>query len=204
MGLSEMENMLRGLGIIPVVKIDRAEDAIPVAEITFRTDDAAEAIQLMAREKDILVGAGTVLTTLQVDVAAGAGASFIVSPGFNPKVIRRCLETGIPVFPGVSNPTDIEMALDMGLNTVKFFPAEAFGGVRTLEAISAPYNMMRFIPTGGINPGNIARYLALPQVVACGGSWMVDPKLLEKKDFKEISRLSAEAVALANQARQKT
>jgi 2-dehydro-3-deoxyphosphogluconate aldolase/(4S)-4-hydroxy-2-oxoglutarate aldolase len=148
----------------------------------------------------MLVGAGTVLKVAQAKQAMDCGACFIVSPGFNPKVVQFCLESGIPVTPGISTPTDIEGALDFGLEIVKFFPAEAFGGVKTLKAISAPYGMMKFIPTGGIGPHNVLDYLAHPKVLACGGSWMVKSNLIAGRNFSEISRLAREAVSLVAQA----
>jgi 2-dehydro-3-deoxyphosphogluconate aldolase/(4S)-4-hydroxy-2-oxoglutarate aldolase len=197
--------------IIPVVAIQDAGDALPLAdalingglpcaEITFRTAAAAAAIEAVAKRGDIDVGAGTVLKVEQVKQAVDAGATFIVSPGFNPKVVAYCIENGIPVTPGVSNPTDIEMALDFGLEILKFFPAEAFGGLKTLKAMSAPYAMMRFIPTGGIGQGNVLDYLKHPKVAACGGSWMVKSDLIAGGQFERITELTREAVAIAAQA----
>jgi len=197
--------------IIPVVAIQDAADALPLAdalimgglpcaEITFRTAAAASAIEAIAKRGDIDVGAGTVLNVQQVQQAVDAGATFIVAPGFNPKVVGYCIDKGIPVTPGVSNPTDIEMALDFGLEILKFFPAEAFGGLKTLKAMSAPYTMMRFIPTGGIGPGNVLDYLKYPKVVACGGSWMVKSDLIAGGQFEQITKLTREAVAIAAQA----
>ena len=197
--------------IIPVVAIQDAGDALPLAdalvrgglpcaEITFRTAAAVSAIEAIAKRGDIDVGAGTVLKVEQVQQAVDAGATFIVAPGFNPKVVAYCIDNGIPVTPGVSNPTDIEMALDYGLEVVKFFPAEAFGGLNTLKAMSAPYNMMRFIPTGGIGPGNVLDYLKHPKVAACGGSWMVKSDFIAGGQFERITELTREAVAIAAQA----
>ena len=199
------------LRIIPVVAIHDAENAglladalleggLPCAEITFRTEAAADAIKRIARNKEMLVGAGTVLKIEQAQQAMDCGACFIVSPGFNPKVVQFCLDKGIPVTPGTSTPTDIERALDFGLDVVKFFPAEAFGGVKTLKAISAPFGMMRFIPTGGIGPHNVIDYLNLPNIPACGGSWMVKSDLISKGKFTEITRLTREAMDLVAQA----
>lgn len=193
--------------LVPVVVIDRAEDAgplaaalkaggLPVAEVTFRTAAAEAAIREMARDKDLVLGAGTVLQVEQVDRAIAAGATYIVTPGFNARVVRRCRERGLPVFPGVATPTEIQMALDEGLDTVKFFPAESLGGIKALKAIAAPYSMVRFIPTGGINLEKLADYLAFKAVVAVGGSWMVAPELLKARNFAEVTRLAAEAVAL--------
>ncbi len=209
-----MQNVLEKLGllrIIPVVAIQNAKDAqpladalikggLPCAEITFRTEAALAAIQAIAEMQDMLVGAGTVLKVDQVKAAVNVGARFIVSPGFNPKVVEYCVKNKIPVTPGVCTPTDIEMALDFGLKVVKFFPAEAFGGIKTLKALSAPYHMMKFIPTGGVNIHNLREYLAFPKVLACGGSWMVKSDLISAARFAEITELTAEAVKVAAQA----
>jgi 2-dehydro-3-deoxyphosphogluconate aldolase/(4S)-4-hydroxy-2-oxoglutarate aldolase len=194
------------LRVIPVVVLERAEDAealgqalkaggLPCAEVTFRTEAAEEAIRTLARDDDMLVGAGTVLSPQQVDLAVDAGARFIVCPGFSPAVVARCRERGVVVYPGVATPTDIQMSLEAGLTVVKFFPAEAVGGARALAAMSAPYRMMRFIPTGGITPANLGSYLEQPSVVAVGGSWLVAPELIARRDFEEITRRTAEAVA---------
>ncbi|NSW89066.1 MAG: bifunctional 4-hydroxy-2-oxoglutarate aldolase/2-dehydro-3-deoxy-phosphogluconate aldolase [Firmicutes bacterium] len=204
--MNEVLKSIGDLGIVPVVKIDDAKDAVPlgrallegglpVAEITFRTAAAEEAIKNISRElPDILVGAGTVLSVDQVKRAVDAGAKFIVSPGFNPSVVKYCVDNDIPITPGCSSPTDIEMALGFGLEVVKFFPAESLGGIDTLKAISAPYGMMKFIPTGGINASNINQYLAFNKVLACGGSWMVKDELIKNGNFEEITRLTREAV----------
>jgi len=197
---------LRKIGIIPVIKIDDAEKAVPLAkalisggipcaEITFRTVQGEKAIAEINREAPgILLGAGTVLTVEQVDKAIAAGAKFIVSPGFNPKVVSHCLEKGIPITPGCSNPSDIEMALEMGLEVVKFFPAEQAGGLEYIKAIAAPYSSVSFIPTGGINAQNIGKYIAYEKVLACGGSWMVNPELINSGNFEKISSLCKEAL----------
>ena len=194
------------LGIIPVVVINDAKDAVPlakalcegglpVAEVTFRTDAAEEAIRLMAEAcPEMLVGAGTVLTTEQVDRAVAAGAKFIVSPGLNPKVVKYCLDKNIPITPGTSSPTDIEAALELGLEVVKFFPAEQSGGIAKIKAMAAPYTKVRFMPTGGINAANLKSYLDFPKIVACGGSWMVSGDLIKAGNFEEIKRLTREAV----------
>lgn len=206
-----MNEVLRRIGeirIIPVIKIERASDAgplgealigaeLPLAEVTFRTDAAADAIRTLA-QTDLLVGAGTVLTIKQVQIAVDAGAAFIVSPGFNPRVVDYCVENNIPVTPGVMSPTQIEMALERGLEVVKFFPAEASGGLKLLKAMSAPYGRaIRFVPTGGINPANISEYLSFDRVLACGGSWMVKGDLIDSGNFAEIKRLCAEAAVVA-------
>lgn len=206
--MNEILRKIGDLGIVPVVKIDDAKDAVPlgkaliegglpVAEITFRTEAAQDAIANIASElPQMLVGAGTVLNTDQAKRAVEAGAKFIVSPGFNTSVVEYCVNNGIPITPGCSNPTDIEMALEYGLDVVKFFPAEAFGGLNTIKAISAPYGMLKFIPTGGINEKNIKEYLAFNKILACGGSWMVKDELIKAGKFDEITQLTKEAVNL--------
>ena len=195
------------LGIIPVVKIEKAEDALPlgralidgdlpIAEITFRTSVAEESIKTLSGElPDLLVGAGTVLTIEQVKSAVSAGAKFIVSPGFNPRVVDYCIENSIPVTPGMNNPTQIEMALVRGIEVVKYFPAEASGGLALLKSMSAPYAGIKFIPTGGINQNNLCSYLSNNKVLACGGSWMVKAELISSGNFAEITRLTREAVS---------
>jgi len=198
--------------VVPVIALDRAEDAAPLAEalvagglacaeVTFRTDAALEAIRTMAARGDMQVGAGTVLKIDQVKAALDAGATFMVSPGFNPKVVSYCVENGVPITPGTTNPSDIEMALDHGLEVVKFFPAEAFGGLRTLKAMAQPYNMMKFIPTGGVNADNLIDYLRFDPVIACGGSWMVKPDMIAEGQFSDVTRLARDAVEIAKRAR---
>jgi 2-dehydro-3-deoxyphosphogluconate aldolase / (4S)-4-hydroxy-2-oxoglutarate aldolase len=203
----------RAIGIIPVVSIPKLEHALPLAEallegglpcaeITFRTVAAAEAVaRIRSRFPEIFLGAGTVLTIEQAETAISAGAEFIVSPGTNLTVVDYCLSKGVTIFPGVCTPTEVEMALSKGVDVLKFFPAEPMGGVKFLQAICAPYGNVRFIPTGGIDTKNIGQYLALPQVVACGGSWMVKPELFEAGDFAKVKQLTAEAVALARELR---
>jgi 2-dehydro-3-deoxyphosphogluconate aldolase/(4S)-4-hydroxy-2-oxoglutarate aldolase len=192
--------------ILPVVVLDDAAAAAPLAaaltagglhsvEVTFRTSAAADAIRAMAERPDLLVGAGTVLTPAQVDQAVEAGARFVVSPGFGPAVVRHCQELGIPVFPGAATATEIQLALDAGLDTVKFFPAEQLGGLAMIKALAAPFRAVRFIPTGGINTGNLPDYLAHPAVLAVGGTWMVAPALLAAGRWDEVTRLTAAAVA---------
>jgi 2-dehydro-3-deoxyphosphogluconate aldolase/(4S)-4-hydroxy-2-oxoglutarate aldolase len=205
--MNETLEKIGELGIIPVVKIEKAEDALPlgralidgdlpIAEITFRTSAAEESIKTLTRElPELLVGAGTVLTIKQSRRAVSAGAQFIVSPGFNPKVVDYCLENNIPVTPGINNPTQIEMALERGIEVVKFFPAEASGGLSLLKSMSAPYTGIKFIPTGGINLDNLTSYLSNKKVHACGGSWMVKPELISSGNFAEITRLTKEAVS---------
>ena len=201
------------LGVVPVVKIERPEDAVelgrallagglPCAEITFRTAAAEEAIQRISSSlPEIIVGAGTVLSVDQASRAISAGARFIVSPGFNPKVVDWCLQNEVPVTPGVATPTEIEMALDKGLNILKFFPAHALGGIAMLKAIAAPYGGVKFIPTGGINQDNLADYLAQPMVHCCGGSWLVKAKLISAGRFDEITRLTRDAMSVVRRVR---
>ncbi len=210
--MADILEKIRSLGVIPMVKVENADDIVPLAEalaagglpcveITFRTDAAEEAIRKAAAMDGILVGAGTVLTEEQAKKAADAGARFVVTPGFAPKVVRACKEKGLPVFPGTSTPTDLQAALDEGITTVKFFPAEAVGGLKTLKAVSAPYFMMEFIPTGGINGDNLADYLAFPKVIACGGSWLAKPSLVAEGKFDEITRTAAAAVETVRKVR---
>ena len=193
------------IGIVPVIKIDNVEKAVPLAraliaggipcaEVTFRTAQGEDAIRRIAKEvPEILLGAGTVLSVDQVDRAVNAGAKFIVSPGLNPRVVSHCVSRGIPVTPGCSNPSDIELALEYGLEVVKFFPAEQAGGLDYIKAIAAPYPALKFMPTGGINAGNIAKYIAYEKIHACGGSWMAGADLINSGDFEKISALSREA-----------
>lgn len=197
---------IRKIGIVPVIALDDAKDAkplvealckggLPCAEVTFRTDAAEESIRIMAEEfPEMLVGAGTVLTTEQVDRAVGAGAKFIVSPGLNPKVVSYCLEKNVPILPGTSNPSDVEAAIELGLEVVKFFPAEQAGGIHMIKAMSAPYTKIKFMPTGGINANNLKDYLDFNKIVACGGSWMVKKDLVAEGKFDEIEALTREAV----------
>jgi 2-dehydro-3-deoxyphosphogluconate aldolase/(4S)-4-hydroxy-2-oxoglutarate aldolase len=211
--MSELTEKLEEAGLVPVIAIEDAENAVglgrtfvdaglPVAEITFRTAAAEEAIRRIAQEvPEVLVGAGTVLSVPQVQSAVSAGARFIVSPGFNPKVVDFCVENGIPVVPGINNPTGIEMALDRGLDHVKFFPAEASGGLKMLKAMSGPYGSVRFLPTGGVKLENLAEYLSSPKVFAVGGSWVATKELIAKKDFEEIGNRVREAVAVVKKVR---
>ena len=194
------------IGIVPVITINDVEKAVPLAmalraggipcaEITFRTAQGEEAIRRITGEvPNMLAGAGTVLTCEQVDRAVGAGAKFIVSPGFNPKVVDYCVQKGIPVVPGCASPSDIEKALEAGLDVVKFFPAEQAGGIDYIKAVSAPFPSLKFIPTGGINAGNIAKYIAFDKILACGSSWMVTAELINSGSFEKITALSREAV----------
>ena len=201
------------LRIIPVIVIDHPDDAMPLAraladgglpcaEVTLRTPGALEALRRIAVDvPDMLVGAGTVLSAGQAAEAHAAGARFMVAPGFNPAVVDYCQRLGMPVFPGVCTPTEIEMALGAGLSVVKFFPAEPMGGLAFLKAVAAPYTTVSFIPTGGIGPANLASYLAFPRVVACGGSWMAPNELIAARQFDRIRETTQAAVAIANAAR---
>ena len=206
MNVAAILDRLAAIRLMPVVVIDRAEDAgplaralkaggLPCAEVTFRTAAAEAAIKAIAEDGDICLGAGTILRPDQVDRAVAAGATYIVSPGFNAKVVRRCRELGVPAFPGVATPTEIQMALDEGVEVVKFFPAESIGGIKVLKAIAAPFSMMRFIPTGGIGLAQLPDYLAFKPVLAVGGSYMVAPELLKTGNWAEVTRLSAAAVS---------
>jgi 2-dehydro-3-deoxyphosphogluconate aldolase / (4S)-4-hydroxy-2-oxoglutarate aldolase len=203
---------LSELKVIPVVAIEDAAwsdpmgaalvaAGLPIAEVTFRTAAAVASIKALAKRGDLLVGAGTVLNIETVKKAVDGGAKFIVTPGFNANVVDYCVDNGIPITPGTVTATEIGEALEHGLNVVKFFPAEASGGIKTLKAIGAAYSMMRFVPTGGITPENLGEYLKFGQVLACGGSWMVAKELLANKQFDRISQLARQAVDLANQAR---
>lgn len=204
--MNEVLEKISRIGIVPVVVLDDAKDAkplaealikggLPCAEVTFRTAAAEESIRIMASEfPEMLVGAGTVLTTEQVDRAVNAGAKFIVSPGLNPKVVKYCIEKGVPVTPGTANPSDVEAAIELGLDVVKFFPAEAVGGLNMIKSMAAPYTQMKFMPTGGINAKNICDYLAFDKIIACGGSWMVNKALVAEGKFDEIQALTEEAV----------
>lgn len=210
--MMDMMKRIEEMGIVPVVVIEDAKQALPLAEalcagglpcaeVTFRTAAARDAIREMKKKENMLVGAGTVLSPEQVDEAVDAGAEFIVSPGFNRKVVRHCQEKGIPVIPGVCTPTEVEMALEEGIEVVKFFPAEAAGGIAMIKAMSAPYGSVRFMPTGGITTENLADYLSYNKVLACGGSFMVSKKLIAENQFGKIEELTREAVSLLREIR---
>lgn len=197
---------LSNIGIIPVIKINETKKAVPLAkaliegglpaaEVTFRTDAAEESIRAISKAyPDMIVGAGTVLTIEQAERAVNAGAKFIVSPGFNPKVVKWCIDKGIIVVPGISTPSEIEQALEMGLSIVKFFPAEQSGGIAKIKAMSAPYGNVKFMPTGGINLDNVCDYLSFGKIVACGGSFMVKESLINDDKWDEITALTKKAV----------
>lgn len=201
----EIAETLGRIGLIPVITLERPEDAVPLAhallaggiqcaEITFRTTTAAESIRNIAQEvPTMLVGAGTVLTIEQAEQAVAAGAHYIVAPGFDPTIVSWCQERDVFVLPGVATATEITLALSKGVRLLKFFPAEELGGVSMLKALYGPFRDVRFVPTGGINADNLRAYLALPNVVACGGSWMAPSQLISKGQFDEITHLSQEA-----------
>ena len=201
------------IGIVPVVKIDNAADALPLAkalcagglpcaEVTFRTSAAAEAIKIMTDNfPSMCVGAGTVLNAEQVDAAVAAGAKFIVSPGLNPRTVKYCVEKNIPITPGTSSPSDIEQAIELGLDVVKFFPAEQSGGLAKIKAMAAPYTMVKFMPTGGINTKNLADYLSCDKILCCGGSWMVKGDMIKAGEFDKITAMTKEAVAKVKEIR---
>ena len=211
--MAEVLTRLGEAGLVPVIKLENADKAVPlaetlaeaglpVAEVTFRTDAAEASIRAMAKNvPSVLVGAGTVLTVDNAKAALDAGAAFIVTPGFNQRVVEFCLAKGVPITPGINNPTGIESALDLGITTVKFFPAEASGGIPMIKALSAPYGMVRFIPTGGISKDNLADYLKLPSIHACGGSWIVPSKAIGEGDFATVKSLITEAVAIVADTR---
>ncbi|MBO5215664.1 MAG: bifunctional 4-hydroxy-2-oxoglutarate aldolase/2-dehydro-3-deoxy-phosphogluconate aldolase [Clostridia bacterium] len=206
--MSTME-MIKEIGVVPVVKIDNIEDTqplmealirgnLPVAEITFRTACAEEAIRIASKNyPDMLVGAGTVITSAQAIRAIEAGAKFIVGPGYSATVAKVCQTRDIPYLPGCVTPTEIITALDAGIDTVKFFPASVYGGLKAIKALAAPFTTVKFIPTGGVSADNLAEFLAFPKIVACGGSWMVADALVKAKNWAEIERLANEAVEIA-------
>lgn len=213
-----MENMIeefQKLGVVPVVVLEDEKDALPLAEalvkgglpcaeVTFRTEAAAESIRLMSEKyPEMLVGAGTVLTTEHVDLAVEAGARFIVSPGFDPEIVDYCLEKNIPVFPGCVTPSEVAQAVKRGLKVVKFFPAEQAGGISMIKAMAAPYHNIHFMPTGGINPGNLKDYLSCDKILCCGGSWMVKGELIRNGEFEKIRDLAKEAKESADAIRGK-
>lgn len=208
-----MNELLEKVGVVPVVVLDAAEDAIPVAvalregglsiiEVTLRTAAAPEAIRVIADEvSDVIVGAGTVLNAEQVGIAAGAGARFIVSPGLHDSVVAESKSLNLPLYPGVATATEAQAAWNMGLKALKFFPAGQAGGVSMLKALGSVFRDVRFMPTGGVSPANLAEYLGLPSVIACGGSWLTPAKAVEAKDYATITRLAEEARALVDELR---
>ena len=211
--MNQVLEKIKEIGIIPVVVLDDAKDAaplakalidggLPCAEVTFRTAAAEECIRIMSEQfPEMFVGAGTVLTTEQVDHAVAAGAKFIVSPGLNPRIVKYCVEKGITITPGCTNPSHIEQAIENGLEVVTFFPAEQAGGLPMIKAMAAPYVGMKFMPTGGISPSNVKEYLAYDRIIACGGSWMVKGDLVKAGDFAKITELCKEAVEMVKSVR---
>ncbi|WP_044957174.1 bifunctional 4-hydroxy-2-oxoglutarate aldolase/2-dehydro-3-deoxy-phosphogluconate aldolase [Butyrivibrio sp. LC3010] len=209
----EIKEKFTKIGIIPVVVLDDAKDAhplgkalmnggLPAAEVTFRTEAAEEAIRIMSKDfPDMLVGAGTVLTCEQADRAMAAGAKFIVAPGFNPTVVKHCLEKGYPVTPGVQTPSEMEQAMELGLDFVKFFPAEPAGGLAMIKACAAPYTKLKFMPTGGINKDNVRDYLGYNKIVACGGTWMVKGDLIKAGNFAEVEEMTRQAAEIVKEIR---
>ncbi len=204
---------LAKIGIVPVVVINDAKDAkplaealirggLPCAEVTFRTDAAEESIRIISENfPEMLVGAGTVLTPEQADRAVAAGAKFIVAPGFNPKVVKHCIEKGYCMAPGTATPSEMEQAMDLGLDVVKFFPAENNGGLSMIKAVAAPYVNLKFMPTGGINANNVRDYLGFSKILCCGGSWMVKNDLIKAGNFARIEELTKEAAAIVKEVR---
>lgn len=210
--LNNITEQLKNFRIVPVIVIHKAEDAtlladtllkggLPCAEITFRTAAALGAIRIMTQRKDLLVGAGTVLKIDQAKAAIDAGARFIVSPGFNPKLVTYCVKNNISVIPGICTPSEIEAAMDFGLDVLKFFPAEAFGGLKTLKAMSEPYADVKFIPTGGITLKNLIEYLNFYKVLACGGTWIAPPDLISTGRFDNILHNLKAAISLLKEAK---
>lgn len=211
--MSELLQRVQDFGVVPVVVLNDAKDAkplakalceggLPCAEVTFRTEAAEESIRIMATEfPEMLIGAGTVLTIDQVDRAVAAGAKFIVSPGFDPEIVDYCLSKNILVLPGCITPSEVAQAVKRGLTVIKFFPAEQFGGVATIKALAAPYTSVKFMPTGGISAKNLADYLGFKKIIACGGSWMVKGDLVAAGEFDKIKEMTAEAVALVKEIR---
>ena len=208
-----MLKKIEGFGVVPVVVLNDAKDAaplakalcdggLPCAEVTFRTEAAEESIRIMATEfPEMVIGAGTVLTIDQVDRAVAAGAKFIVSPGFDPEIVDYCISKDIAIVPGCITPSDVTQAVKRGLEVVKFFPAEQFGGVATIKALAAPFTSVRFMPTGGISAKNLADYLGFKKIIACGGSWMVKGDMVAAGEFDKIKEMTAEAVALVKDIR---
>ncbi len=211
--MNSIEEKIAGCGVVPVVVLEDAKDAapladalvkggLPCAEVTFRTDAAEESIRIMTKAyPDMLVGAGTVLTTEQVDRAVAAGAEFIVSPGFDAEIVDYCIGKEIPVFPGCVTPSEVAQAVKRGLRVVKFFPAGQYGGVGTVKALAAPYTSVKFMPTGGVNAENLEEYLSCDKIACCGGSWMVKGSLVKAGEFEKIRELTEEAAALVKSIR---
>lgn len=212
--MNKIVKIIQDLGIIPVIVLNDANDAeplaqalcdggLPCAEITFRTKAAEKSIQIIHEKfPNMLVGAGTVLTSEQVNQAENAGAQFIVSPGINATIVKYCIQRNIFFIPGVATPSDIELAMEFGLNILKFFPSELLGGIEMIKAMAAPYPGINFIPTGGINPSNLQKYLTNEHVIACGGTWMVKSDFLEEKNFKKITEVTKESIQLVREIKE--
>lgn len=205
--MSSVLETLAKMRLVPIVVMDHAEHAtafgdalvaggLPIAEVTFRTPAAEEAVRILAKRGDLLVGAGTILTTEQADRAIGAGAQFLVAPGTNAAVVEHVVMRGVPMVPGIATPSEIELALSLGATALKFFPAETMGGVAALKAFAGPFPDVRFVPTGGITRETLPYYLKLKNVIACGGSWMAPRELLTAGDFAAIAALIAQAKQL--------
>lgn len=213
MKMKELAEKFQKFGVVPVVVLEDTKDAaplakalveggLPCAEVTFRTEAAEASIRLMAEQyPEMLIGAGTVLTKEQVDAAVNAGAKFIVSPGFDPEIVDYCLEKEIPVLPGCISPSEVAQAVKRGLNIVKFFPAEAAGGLAMIKAMAAPYTGLKFMPTGGINANNLKEYLSCDKILCCGGSWMVKGDLVKAGEFDKIREMTKEARQLVDAIR---
>lgn len=211
--MKTLEEQFYDYAVVPVVVLNDAEDAaplaealvkggLPCAEVTFRTEAAEESIRIMSEKyPEMLVGAGTVLTVEQVDHAVAAGAKFIVSPGFDPEIVDYCMEKNIPVFPGCVTPSEVAAAVKRGLKVVKFFPAEQSGGLAMIKAMAAPYTTVKFMPTGGISAKNLKEYLGFSKILCCGGSWMVKGDMIKNKEFDKITEMTREATELAAAAR---
>ena len=209
----KMNEQIASYGVVPVVVLNDTKDAKPlaealvkgglaVAEVTFRTEAAEESIRIMSEAfPEMLVGAGTVLTIEQVDRAVKAGAKFIVSPGFDPEIVDYCISKEIPVYPGTISPSEVAQAVKRGLKVCKFFPAEQFGGVNTIKALAAPYTMVKFMPTGGVNLKNLRDYLGCDKIAACGGTWMVKGDMIKAGKFDEIEKITADAAAIVKEIR---
>ena len=212
--MNEINTKISAIGVVPVIKLNNperdaaplakalCEGGVPVAEVTFRAAGADTAIRLMREEcPDMLVGAGTVLTTEHVDKAMAAGAQFVVTPGFDPEIVKYCVEKDMPIYPGCTTPTDYHAALKFGLEVLKFFPAEQSGGLAKIKAMSAPFPMFKVMPTGGIGLNNLKEYLSCPVIAACGGSYMVTAELIDNQKWDEITDLCKKSVEIVKEAR---